>query len=367
MTQIQTLSLHFLSFPSRRSYLGLPPQPGQRVVLPSLTHLKYRGTSKYLDSFVARIDAPRLRDIDITFFSQPTIDASELGRFIERTEMQTSLLSQADVQTSEHTISISFTQPKTSTRLELRISCEQLDWQLSSITQICGHFHFSPLISRVEDLGINAELSSAQSDVEWQRLIHLPSGADGLPGGMRDILCALGLTDDGEHPTVSLAQRTLRPFSLEPVHGSLSELVEFCTTMGWFSRRRVHVYHAREHSCKICRASFTKQEELKKHLVVWHAHRIVCPYCGDFDFTPRYSDLFREHLASKHPEVPHTEALVSNHALQSSSASYDGSHSTQHNDLHASVIFERFTEFNAPWTFNGFQTWIDTVQFLHPP
>jgi len=130
MTHLRTLSLHFLSLPPRRNFLRLPPPPGDRVVLPALTCLKYRGTSKYLDSFVARIDAPRLGDVDITFFSQPTMDASQLGQFIERIEMQTSL-SQADVQTSAHDISISFTSSNGSTPLRLQISCKQLDWQMS--------------------------------------------------------------------------------------------------------------------------------------------------------------------------------------------------------------------------------------------
>ena len=98
-TQIRSLSLHFLSLPSRRNYLRLPPPSGERVVLPALTCLKYRGTSKYLDSFVARIDAPHLSEITITFFYQPTMDASQLGQFIERTEIHTSLI-QADVKTS---------------------------------------------------------------------------------------------------------------------------------------------------------------------------------------------------------------------------------------------------------------------------
>ena len=57
-TQVQSLLLHFLSLPPRRNHLRLPPPPGERVALPALTCLKYRGTSKYLDSFVARIDAP---------------------------------------------------------------------------------------------------------------------------------------------------------------------------------------------------------------------------------------------------------------------------------------------------------------------
>ncbi|KAH8983196.1 hypothetical protein EDB92DRAFT_1607170 [Lactarius akahatsu] len=88
MTQLETLSLHFLSFPSRQNYLYLPPPPGDHVVLPALTSFKYRGISKYLDSLVVGIDAPRLEDINITFFGQPTLDASQLGLFINRIEMQ---------------------------------------------------------------------------------------------------------------------------------------------------------------------------------------------------------------------------------------------------------------------------------------
>jgi hypothetical protein len=85
MSQLEALSLGFRSLPPRRNYLNLPPT-GEYAVLPSLTDLKYRETSKYLDSLVARVDAPHLRDIQIIFFSQPTIDASELGRFIEGIE-----------------------------------------------------------------------------------------------------------------------------------------------------------------------------------------------------------------------------------------------------------------------------------------
>ncbi|KAH9000189.1 hypothetical protein EDB92DRAFT_474237 [Lactarius akahatsu] len=160
MTQLEILSLHFLSLPSRREYLNSPPPPEGHAVLPTLKCLKYRGTSKYLDDL--RIDAPRLEDIGITFFSQPTMDASQLGRFIERIEMQTSLC-RADVQTSARAISICLS--NAGARLNLQISCEQLDWQLSSMAQICDHF--SPFLSRVENLGIfMAQSSTVQRHVQ---------------------------------------------------------------------------------------------------------------------------------------------------------------------------------------------------------
>ena len=82
-SHLRSLSLHFLSLPPRRTYAGLPLLC-HRSVLPGLTSFKYRGTSKYLDNFMARIDTPHIGDIDITFFSQPTIDTSQLGQFIER-------------------------------------------------------------------------------------------------------------------------------------------------------------------------------------------------------------------------------------------------------------------------------------------
>ena len=55
MTQLQSLSLHFISLLPRRNYFSLPPSPGDRIVLPAFIRFKYRGTSKYLDIFVARI------------------------------------------------------------------------------------------------------------------------------------------------------------------------------------------------------------------------------------------------------------------------------------------------------------------------
>ena len=326
MTQLRTLSLHFLSLPPRRNYLGLPPPSGERVVLPTLTCLKYRGTSKYLDSFVARIDAPRLGDIDITFFSQPTMDASELGRFIERIEMQTSL-SQADVQTSAHAISICFSEPGApNTLLELQISCEQLDWQLSSMTQICNQF--SPFLSRVEDLGIYTAKSPTGQDgmdgEQWVELIRAFGGANEfrVAGGLAiDILRALGLAG-GEYRTdanVLPALHNLRVQEPMPIDGPLWDAAKSFITSRRFSGRPVESYVSR-FLCHICNSTiFTQQQELKRHLAVRHAYRIVCSYCGDFEYIPGYtgSRLFREHLTSKHPEVAPTDTRISNPALQS--------------------------------------------------
>jgi hypothetical protein len=319
MTQLGTLSLHFLTLPPRRNYVSLPPE--QRIVLPALTYLKYRGTSKYLDSFVARIDAPRLVDMDITCFSQPTMDTSQLGRFIERTEMQRSL-SQAEIQIAAHAISISFTDSSwaaTSTppSLQIQISCKQLDWQLSSMAQIldqCSHILWS-----VENVGINRDepLSGQDdrkvNDERWPELIRGFSDAKDLRvAGVRltDVLCALGLADGEEAADISalFALRNLLFVKPMAMHGPSWDAVPSFITR-WPSGAQIAV-SAREHySCHVCNASLTEQRELKTHLVDDHAYRFECSYCGDLE-SLQYNRLFREHLQSKHPEVVRNHDLI---------------------------------------------------------
>jgi hypothetical protein len=311
MTQLEKLSLHFLSLPSRRNFVGLPPQPGERIVLPALTCLKYRGTSKYLDSFVARIDAPRLGDIDITFFSQPTMDASQLGRFIERIEMQTSF-SKADVETSVDAISISFTNSSTSTPLRLQVSCKQLDWQLSSITQICNQF--SPFLFRVEDLAINTTRPSGKDDVDGEQWLELVRAF----GGAKDFRVASELAIYTLHPTDTAMFPALRNLHLqEPtsshVPGPLWDLVESFVTQRRLSSCPVQVFTPwAPYSCQNCIEVFKHQEDLDRHTKDKHLPPNVCPYCDDFDWPQGRNNIFQEHLASKHPGVTHTDALISN-------------------------------------------------------
>jgi hypothetical protein len=232
MTQLQTLSLHFLSLPPRRNYVSLPPSPGDRVVLPALTYFKYRGTSKYLDILVARIDASRLGDIDITFFSQPTLDASQLGLFVGRIELWKPP-SRADILSSPGAISITLTQPEAlGTRLGLQVSCEQLDWKLFSISQICDHF--SSFLFGVEGLGITATgLSNVPDDMngeQWLRLIRAFEGTKVLrvTGELAtDVLGALcSLTADDGHESVLPALRSLHVHEPGVMRGPLQDSIE---------------------------------------------------------------------------------------------------------------------------------------------
>ena len=157
MTKLRSLSLHLL-FPI--NYFTIPPPSGKRVHLPGLTSLKFRGATPYLEGLVARIDAPRLGDIEVTFFNQFIPDLSELGDFMDRIETHKSHC-QTHIVSSEHTISISLTQPGAPTCL-LQLLCEPLNVQLSSMAQICTRL--SAFLFNVDDIRISATRQSSRMD-----------------------------------------------------------------------------------------------------------------------------------------------------------------------------------------------------------
>jgi hypothetical protein len=340
MTQLQSLSLHFLSLP-HRSYFGLPPPSDERIVLPALTCLKYQGTSKYMDSFVARIDAPHLEDISITFFDRTTMDASQLGRFIERIEMQMPLV-QADIETFANAIVISFTNSSTSAHVRLQISCERLAWQLSCMTQLCDQI--SPFLFHVNDLGIKTNRSSGWWDdvngEQWLGLVHSFRNANSfrLVGKLTpDILYALGLNGGGTSVLPSLSHlRVQKPIVM---HGPSWDAIQSFITSRSISGRLVQV-DAPSYQCHICRLSSGEQQGLKRHLRDSHKYQILCSYCGDFKCTPGNNDLFREHLVSKHPEVARTDALTSD------SSETPLSRSPKHSPL--DILFDRHSSPRAP-------------------
>ena len=246
MTQLQSLSVHFLPCPPRRNYLSLPPLPGDRVVLPVLTRFRYRGISKYLDILVARVDAPRLNDIDITFFNQPTLEASQLAHFIGRIESWRTPL-RADILSSRGAISITLTRPEAlSTRLKLQVSCEQVDWQLSFISQICDHL--SVFLSGVENLGVetagHSNVPDDMEDEQWLRLICAFGGARDFrvaSAFATDISRALLLADEG-HNNVLPALQNLHILQSVYTGGSSGDSVESFIAQRQLSSLPVNIY-----------------------------------------------------------------------------------------------------------------------------
>jgi len=298
MTRLQSLSLHFLSLPCRSNHIGMSPPSGRRVVLLALTRLKFRGSSNYLDSLVARIDAPCLGDIEIRFFNQLTYDVSQLGRFIDRIETQRSY-HRADVLTSKRAVSISFTQQGAPTRLSLEISCGQSDWQLSCMAQICNRFPASLL--GVGDIGINTTRpSSGKDDVDceqWLELIRSFRRAKRffVAGKLAtDIVRALR-SADGEPVTVLPALQDLYVQEPVPLYVPVREVMAPFIICRRLCGRPVRV----KYLCSICKTSFSRQQELRGHIKHEHEsqrQRDVCP----FTWSSRGADICQRHLCQQH-------------------------------------------------------------------
>lgn len=215
-----------------------PPQSGERVLLPVLTRLNFRGQSEYLERFVDRIDAPRLGEIEVIFFNTPLFNLSNLSKFINRIEMHKSH-NQARILSSERAISISLIQPGTPMRLELQLLCEPLSVQLVYMAEIC--IHLSAFLLNVGDLRISTTRPSTRGDKlpsgRWLESISSFTGVRSfhIEGNLStDIVGALQLPDaPGETVLPTLHKICL--LHPGPCHAPLGETVVSLITSRRFS------------------------------------------------------------------------------------------------------------------------------------
>ena len=139
LTKLEHLTLNFKFPHSRDESTNRYPPPLARVDLPALTELKFKGNSKYLEDIISRIDTPRLRYVEISFFNQLIFHTPHLRHFVGRTELfrashsATALFERGSVQ-------IRLFSRETINMVCVGISCEPLDWQPSSLTQVCNSF-----------------------------------------------------------------------------------------------------------------------------------------------------------------------------------------------------------------------------------
>ncbi len=153
LTRLKSLTLNFQSPQSRPDPGSRCARPATRTVLPALTEMRFTGVSEYLEDLVARIDAPLLHVLDIRFFLQLVFDTPQLAQFIARTP-QLQAHDEARVVFSDSGATVSLPRRCDDRGLELGISCRQIDWQLSSLAQVCGSCFPRALISAVEHLYI---------------------------------------------------------------------------------------------------------------------------------------------------------------------------------------------------------------------
>ena len=143
LTSLDTLSLGFLSSRSRPDRESRRPPPITRSILPDLTTIFFEGVSEYLDDLVARIDAPRLESLFVTFLHQININTPHLAQFVSRTPRFEELI--------EAKINFDFDAPQVQflsctpddygeelcVEILVRFSCGGSNQQLASMAQVC--------------------------------------------------------------------------------------------------------------------------------------------------------------------------------------------------------------------------------------
>jgi hypothetical protein len=202
--------------------------------------LEFESVNEYFEDFMARIDAPLLDHLAITFkfdyfyFDRALIlDAQQLLRFIVRTpKLQVAVEAHIGFDDPKVRIEFSSPTPASSNVLALGILCIPLDPQLSCLAQLCR----SPLPT-LEDHYISPGLSSATTSsrtsarrYQYHRMARTFSTIDlseeSLPfPGM--CACSAKLVEErmtGVLPTVeNVFLESFRPS--EPVHEAIGQFI----------------------------------------------------------------------------------------------------------------------------------------------
>jgi hypothetical protein len=104
-----------------------------------------------LEDLVARIDAPRLGRLFITFFNDIVFDTPQLTQFISHTPtMEAFNVANVTLFHDTARITLSPAYEDFDDILRVSISCTELDWQLSFLEQVCTSS--LPPLSTLEDL-----------------------------------------------------------------------------------------------------------------------------------------------------------------------------------------------------------------------
>ena len=153
--------------------------PLARSTLPALHQLIFGGVNEYFEDLVARIDAPVIRELEISFFHRHLYEFSQLSQFIGRVEVFKSPAS-AYMRLSYNTAEV-LVSPRTGTdesaSLMLGILCSKLHLQLRYFAQVCSSSLLS--FSDVEFLAISSQRlqqsqwGSTAEDFLWLDLLHL--------------------------------------------------------------------------------------------------------------------------------------------------------------------------------------------------
>jgi hypothetical protein len=128
-----------------------------------------------LEDLVSSIDAPQLNHLIITFFNQIIFNTPQFTQFISRTPTLKALKKARVAFAGGAGVVNLSSQTSGYGDLELKVPCRELDWQVSSLVQVCTSL---PPLSTLEDLYIYASpywqthWKDNVENVLWLELLH---------------------------------------------------------------------------------------------------------------------------------------------------------------------------------------------------
>ena len=157
-SRLEVLTVHFrVAIPNRDVVRSLQGASATRVVLPRLRMFAYRGGSAYLEGILARLEAPELRTMNVEFFNQFSFSLPSLLQFARTAHALT--FRSAELHFDEDYVSLIVdpldkrTGGNDAVRphpLLIQVKGKALDWQVTSISQICSTI--APLLAQTEVL-----------------------------------------------------------------------------------------------------------------------------------------------------------------------------------------------------------------------
>ena len=176
ITSLRVLQLEFQSPRSCSDLAGRRPPLPIRFALPVLTNFQFKGVCEYLEDLVAHIDAPRLVKLTITFFNDIVFDSPQVMQFISRTPMPEAFKT-ARVSFQGSAVDIHFPTQRFSSRgLTVNILCNELDWQVASLEQVCTlclpHFSILEDLYISDSLHPRSDLQGTVENTQWLELLH---------------------------------------------------------------------------------------------------------------------------------------------------------------------------------------------------
>ena len=170
LPKLEIFTVHFRLATPRPNHIRTVP-PVTRMVLPSLTHFRFKAASEYLEDLVAHIDSPQLYNIDIEYLNQLVdFQVGQLSKFIGRSlGLKLTWFRQADVTFRADRVNLAFTRGSQidwdsgPADVRTNIYCDDIDWQLLHMAQVLSHM--SAMLPFVIHVNLDSACGYPQSKV----------------------------------------------------------------------------------------------------------------------------------------------------------------------------------------------------------